>query len=120
MKGSGSVYNWALIQYPLVAPAGAGYGLSNWISDFETGYGEGLPALDSGYRTPTYNSSVGGSAQSRHMFGDAADLYAGTSTVGGQLQAAAAQAHASYIEPWTNDHVHADWRNYDSSPTSQP
>lgn len=124
IKGSGSVYNWAIIQAPLVE--GGSIGLSAWISDYEGTYGAGLPALDSGYRTPTYNASLGGAAQSRHMFGDAADLDAGdNSTIFNQLTAAANNAGANYVEPNSMlktpySHVHADWRNYDATPTFQP
>ena len=36
----------------------------------------------SGYRTPTYNKRIGSSTHSRHMYGDAADIYVDTNKDG--------------------------------------
>jgi Peptidase M15 len=59
----------ALIKYPLVAPASAGYGLDKWVEL----YGSSR-IINSGYRDPAQNGPHGGVLSSRHMFGDAVDL----------------------------------------------
>ena len=72
--------------------------------------------IDSGYRCPHGNASVGGAAQSRHMWGDAADMHSANHPWDQSewllLQAAATAAGATFIEPYNQDpsHVHADWR----------
>lgn len=43
-------FQWALIKYPLIAPASSGYGLDRWVQLI--GY---VPTLNSGYRDPKQN-----------------------------------------------------------------
>ena len=116
---------FALIRYPLVAPASAGYGLDKWVELI------GLPrTINSGYRTPMHNKAVKGRPGSRHMFGDAADLQNGSCPrIGDPITPACklewqrmhdaagtstTKAHADYVEPTTlacgYNCTHADWR----------
>ncbi len=65
--------------------------------------------VNSGYRSPGYNESVGGAELSRHQYGDAFDL----DPVGVSLSAmyAACEAHgAGFVLTYTT-HVHCDWRD---------
>jgi peptidase M15-like protein len=89
----------------------------------------------SGYRTPLHNSQISGVRGSRHMFGDALDLYntsctsygSGTCPINSITRAewdsmyvAANRANASFREVLNSamgncpcsgiKHVHADWR----------
>lgn len=76
--------------------------------------------VTSGYRNPRHNYLLGGAAESRHIYGDAADMHVAdfngdgvVDTADWNLLATAAQnAGATYIEPYelSPDHVHADWR----------
>lgn len=74
--------------------------------------------MQSAYRNPVRNFRVGGARQSRHMYGDAADLQnqARTQAEYNSSAQAARNALASYIEPLNGPCgfgcVHADWRNY--------
>ncbi len=70
----------------------------------------GALKVNSGYRSPTYNSSVGGATHSRHMFGDAFDL-APVSVSINTLESACTN-HGGKLVEYTS-HVHCDWR-YDS------
>ena len=117
LKGS-DVYSWALIQYPLVEPSGDNRGLNAWAAKILT-MGYSTPGFNSGYRTPTYNSTLAGSAaNSRHLFGDAADLESGTCAVWTDFDNAAVNAAApTFVEAQSDStcgHVHADWRSYDA------
>ena len=59
---------------------------------------------------------MGGAQQSRHMWGDAADMKSQDHTWTQQeweyLRDAAVAAGAQFIEPYNDDpsHVHADWK----------
>lgn len=104
-------YAWALLRAPLVATAASGYGLDK----LRQAYG-GPRVINSAYRNPPHNASIGGATQSRHMYGDAADLRnaSGTITEYTAMRSAAKRAHADYIEPRSGpcrtNCVHADWR----------
>jgi len=90
------------------------------LEDTRSEYSRGRLQITSGHRCPQVNQSVGGAGDSRHQYGDAADLVPLDQTWNQSerdlLAAAASRAGASYIEPWgtgqgqTTDHVHADWR----------
>ena len=113
-------YSWALIRQPLIAAQTSGYGLDAWRAN----YG-GPRIINSGYRNPKHNALVGGAAQSRHVFGDAADFR--NQSFGGQNQNAewqamvnaANSAAADYVElstgPCGYACTHADWRNHAGS-----
>jgi len=65
--------------------------------------------VNSGYRSPGYNQSVGGAELSRHQYGDAFDL----DPVGVSLSSlhAACERHgAGFVLTYTT-HVHCDWRD---------
>lgn len=83
--------------------------------------------LTSGYRCPHVNAAVGGASNSRHMYGDAADLIPNSGQLSGKgrqwgydewwlLTLSGLEAGASYYEPWgtgagqTTSHVHIDNR----------
>ena len=107
-------YSWAIIRYPLTAPASSGYGLDLWRAD-----AGGVPRyVNSAYRAPAHNQAVGGVPNSRHIFGDAVDLrnVPQTQAEYNLLSNAANEAQADYIEPWTgpcgSGCVHGDWRNH--------
>jgi len=65
--------------------------------------------VNSGYRNPAYNASVGGATYSRHMYGDAADLVSSTLSLDALADVCEAEG-ADYIGMYTA-HVHCDWRN---------
>lgn len=69
----------------------------------------GLLVVNSGYRSPAYNASVGGVSSSRHMYGDAFDLDPGESSLDALADACAAQG-AGYVGVY-DTHIHCDWRN---------
>lgn len=74
----------------------------------------GALGVNSGYRPPDYNASVGGATLSRHMYGDAFDLdpyVVGLTT----LQNACYDTDASYVQVYST-HIHCDWRNDSLSP----
>jgi len=106
-------YTWALVRDPLIAAASSAFGLDAW----RTNYG-GPRIINSAYRNPARNAAVGGAAQSRHMYGDAADLRNQTGTVAewDAMVRAAKNANADFIEdslgPCGLSCVHADWRNH--------
>jgi hypothetical protein len=62
-------YTWALIRDPLIIGANNNYGLDRWIQEIGQ-----VKTINSAYRNPARNARVGGAAQSRHMYGDVADL----------------------------------------------
>jgi peptidase M15-like protein len=103
-------FDWALIKYPLIAPASTGIGLDKWLEEY------GKPrTISSGYRDPVQNGDAG---NSRHMLGDAVDFQSTTYSQKefDDMNAAAIRAQADFIE---NHHeycaaslhcAHADWR----------
>src|SRR5690606_36979728 len=71
----------------------------------------GVPLIvNSGYRNPAYNASVGGATLSRHMYGDAADVTA-QGAVSLQAIINACVAHGADFTQLYTSHVHCDWRN---------
>jgi hypothetical protein len=103
---------WALVREPLTLDTGSGYGLDKW----RDAYGSARK-INSGYRSPKKNASIGGAKLSRHMHGDAADLNndSGSDSEYAAMKTAAQSAQADYIEPETGPCkkvcVHADWRD---------
>ncbi len=69
--------------------------------------------VNSGYRSPTYNESVGGATHSRHMYGDAFDLDPLSASLS-TLESACTNHGGKLVE--YNTHVHCDWR-YDAVDT---
>jgi len=78
--------------------------------------------INSGYRSPMRNAVIGGAKNSRHIYGDAADVRVDDFNNDGNadyndwlmLYNAAGQAGADYREPYneTGTWVHMDWRNH--------
>jgi 3D (Asp-Asp-Asp) domain-containing protein len=70
----------------------------------------GSISVNSGYRSPKYNSSVGGASSSRHMFGDGFDF------VGNNVSLTTAEnacgSHGGFLVEYSS-HVHCDWRSDD-------
>jgi len=64
--------------------------------------------VNSGYRRPSYNASVGGATYSRHMYGDAADMYSSVVSLNGLKNHCNSQG-ADYVGMYSS-HVHCDWR----------
>ena len=65
--------------------------------------------VNSGYRSPTYNGSIGGATWSRHMYGDAFDI--DPVNVSLTTLENACYAHgAGYVGVYAT-HMHCDWRN---------
>lgn len=64
--------------------------------------------INSGYRSPTYNSGVGGATRSRHMYGDAFDIDPLSISVN-SLEPKCTANGGKLVE--YNSHVHCDWRN---------
>ncbi|MGB8956808.1 MAG: D-Ala-D-Ala carboxypeptidase family metallohydrolase [Tumebacillaceae bacterium] len=82
------------------------------VQDARSRYG--VMSLNSGYRTPAYNSSIGGATFSRHMYGDAVDVPASSSSVWTSLNNVFAAESPSYVESYAEanyNHWHGDWRN---------
>ncbi len=79
--------------------------------------------ITSAYRNPVRNASLGGAPDSRHLYGDAADLQTdGTSSNWTTMYDDAYTAGADYREPSTQSgygHVRADWRYHDIGVYSQ-
>ena len=67
----------------------------------------GAIKVNSGYRSPTYNSSVGGATHSRHMYGDAFDLDPLSASLSA-LESACQNQGGKLVE--YQSHVHCDWR----------
>jgi hypothetical protein len=124
---------WALIKYPLVAPASVGYGLDDWLQIYQQDYGSNYGqtrTINSGYRTPAHNASLPypGATSSRHILGDAIDFGSATHTLEElvDMNDAALAAEADFVEDpakmttyCANGHpksglpypcAHADWR----------
>lgn len=68
----------------------------------------GSISINSGYRSPQYNSSVGGANSSRHMFGDGFD-FVGNNVTLTKAENACVNNGGFLVE--YNSHVHCDWRN---------
>lgn len=68
--------------------------------------------INSGYRNPAHNAAIAGSAaNSRHQFGDAADINTATLTRWNVLHDIA-KARGACVEPLaasTRSHVHVEW-----------
>lgn len=65
--------------------------------------------VNSGYRSPGYNASLEGSATwSRHMYGDAVDMYSATLSLS-ELGDLCESYGADYVGMYSS-HVHCDWR----------
>lgn len=77
-----------------------------WLRD-QTG---GALHINSGYRSPAYNASVGGVTYSRHMYGDAADIRSSAASLT-EIRSLCEQLDAGYIGMYST-FVHCDWRNY--------
>jgi len=130
------VYSWALVKAPLTVDKSSLYGLDRW-SDLLGG----SQTINSAYRSPAHNASIGGRPGSRHQFGDAADLNNFSQSLPEYTQKACAasvaqtnarkevscspqpDAGADYVEPTTLacqlKCVHADWRNHNVNQYSQ-
>ena len=70
----------------------------------------GALQVNSGYRSPTYNASVGGATKSRHMYGDAFDVV-GLNVSQQTLYNTCNSLGAGYVAKYSSGHVHCDWRN---------
>jgi len=102
-------YSWAIIRDRLLT------GLENTRSN----YGYPMP-VTSGYRNPARNQRVGGQPNSRHVYGDAADIAVRDNNGDGDLSddskrlaRAALDAGATYTQEYPErgySHVHMDWR----------
>ena len=105
--------SWAIIRQPLTINKSNGYGLDRWVQLYGTARG-----LTSVYRTPLDNAAAQGKPQSRHMYGDAADLDNPSRllTDWQNLISAANGANADFVEPQSGrcglSCAHADWRNH--------
>ena len=67
--------------------------------------------VNSGYRSPAYNRSVGGATHSRHQYGDAVDIRVTSSNTEAMIQASCRQRGATNIYTYSSGaHVHCDWR----------
>jgi hypothetical protein len=67
----------------------------------------GAIGVNSGYRAPGYNASIGGATWSRHMYGDAFDLNPLAVSLA-TLETACTQNAGFLVE--YGSHVHCDWR----------
>ncbi len=64
--------------------------------------------VNSGYRSPGYNASVDGATCSRHMYGDAFDMYPSYASLG-ELADACRTVGADFVQVYAT-WVHCDWR----------
>ena len=64
--------------------------------------------VNSGYRSPAYNGSVGGATYSRHMYGDAADMYSSVVSLN-SMKTRCNNLGADYVGMYSS-HIHCDWR----------
>ncbi len=69
----------------------------------------GAITVNSGYRSPAYNESVGGVTHSRHMYGDAADMDPSAVSLDRLADLCYAEG-AGYVGMYST-FVHCDWRN---------
>jgi hypothetical protein len=95
---------WAVVQPHLI----------DHLQALRDAIGEPL-VLNSGYRSPAYNASVGGVTYSRHQYGDASDLDASGLSVE-ELGDRCYAAGADYVGLYENSHTHCDWRDEPLSP----
>jgi hypothetical protein len=94
-------YSWAIIRNSLLSG----------LECVRTGNGNAALTLNSGYRNPAHNAAVGGESQSRHMFGDAADIASNAQTWDPLHNAG--KSCGACVEPRSATfpgHVHVDWR----------
>ena len=66
--------------------------------------------VNSGYRNVTYNESVGGATWSRHIYGDAVDMYSGVLSLA-ELEDVCKDMGADFTLLY-DTHVHCDWRDH--------
>ncbi len=71
--------------------------------------------VNSGYRSPAYNTGVGGASWSRHMYGDAADIQSGSYSVE-ELGVVCEALGADYVGLYEDGHTHCDWRYHAADP----
>ena len=71
---------------------------------------DGPLTVNSGYRSPGYNASIGGVDYSRHIYGDAADLQADGWSVE-ELGDICDGLGAGYVGLYEDGHTHCDWRD---------
>lgn len=69
----------------------------------------GSIVINSAYRSPAYNSSVGGATYSRHMYGDAVDMKSNVVSLS-ELRSICEGLGAGYTGTYTT-FIHCDWRN---------
>lgn len=74
--------------------------------------------INSGYRSPKYNKSVGGANYSRHMYGDAVDMWSEEKSLD-ELKKECIDKGASFYQVYRS-HIHCDWRNEDLDPAFYP
>ncbi|MEQ4207097.1 D-Ala-D-Ala carboxypeptidase family metallohydrolase [Actinopolymorpha sp. B17G11] len=70
--------------------------------------------VTSGFRSEACNSAVGGASNSRHLYGDAADLVSGSASLCRIVQQARSHGFGGLFGPGYpghNDHIHADGRS---------
>jgi hypothetical protein len=94
-------YTWAIIRGNLLTG----------LECVRTGNGNQPLTINSGYRNPAHNAAVGGETQSRHMFGDAADIASNTGNWDPLHDAG--KSCGACVEPRSATfpgHVHVDWR----------
>jgi hypothetical protein len=94
-------YSWAIIRNSLLTG----------LECVRTGNGNVALTINSGYRNPAHNAAVGGESQSRHMFGDAADIASNDQTWDPLHNAG--KSCGACVEPRSATfprHVHVDWR----------
>jgi hypothetical protein len=65
--------------------------------------------INSGYRNVSYNAGVGGATYSRHMYGDAVDMYSNAASLS-ELADICDSLGAGYVSEYET-HVHCDWRD---------
>ena len=94
-------YSWAIIRNSLLTG----------LECVRAGNGNVALTINSGYRNPAHNAAVGGESQSRHMFGDAANIASNTQTWDPLHDAG--KSCGACVEPRSATfpgHVHVDWR----------
>ncbi len=65
--------------------------------------------VNSGYRNVSYNAGVGGATWSRHIYGDALDMWSSATSLD-SLAGHCEALGAGYIG-WYETHIHCDWRD---------
>ncbi|MEM1030933.1 MAG: D-Ala-D-Ala carboxypeptidase family metallohydrolase [Myxococcota bacterium] len=74
----------------------------------------GTLSVNSGFRSPGYNTGVGGATYSRHMYGDAADMASSVVSLN-TMKNLCEGLQADFINLYTS-HIHCDWRNEAKDP----